>query len=362
MASETERPKLEIVHEQLDASESTNPFANLDALRNPQDYEEFMNGEAVTGFAVRTLKEGLHLRVRPGAEYSLLGQYTVETKKAGVYFVYPQFREALGPLPRRCNLHVAVDGHGEYFLLRIKQQNPDKDENEWYRTARVVAAAAMEGWIRVTKLKGDSPLTNQGKSAHSSSWVAGSRAKLTIDLVAHTSADRRPVDDPSVTPRKLRSKITNGSVLVPGVDQRSPWVRRCKDVIASHLSDLGGLDNTSAAERSIIRRASCLTVELERLEGRFAAANEASDSDLDLYQRTAGNLRRLLEAVGLQRRSKEVGGLSLGDLMRLDIEDRRREAASAPVIDLGDPEASGAEAISEAPEAAEGHTSNEAAT
>jgi hypothetical protein len=145
--------------------------------------------------------------------------------------------------------------------------------------------------------------------------------KLTIDLVAHTPADRRPVDDPSVTPRKLRSKITNGSVLVPGVDQRSPWVRRCKDVIASHLSDLGGLDNTSAAERSIIRRASCLTVELERLEGRFAAANEASDSDLDLYQRTAGNLRRLLEAVGLQRRSKEVGGLTLADLMRLDLED-----------------------------------------
>ena len=138
-----------------DRLESANPFANLDALRNPQDYEEFMNGEAVTGFAVRTLKEGLHLRVRSGNEYSLLGQYTVATKKAGTYFVYPQFREALGPLPRRCNLHVAVDGHGEYFLLLIKQQNPGKDENEWYRTARVVAAAAMESWIKVTKLKGD---------------------------------------------------------------------------------------------------------------------------------------------------------------------------------------------------------------
>jgi hypothetical protein len=180
---------------------------------------------------------------------------------------------------------------------------------------------------------------------------------MTINLVTDNLADRRPVDDPSVTPRKLRSKITNGSVLVPGVDQRSPWVRRCKDVIASHLSDLGGLDNTSAAERSIIRRASTLTVELERLEGRFAAANEATDSDLDLYQRTAGNLRRLLEAVGLQRRSKDIGGLTLGDLMRLDLEDQRREAASASVIDLGDPpEASGTEAISEAPEAVEGHS------
>jgi hypothetical protein len=39
-------------------------------------------------------------------------------------------------------------------------------------------------------------------------------------------------------------------------------------------------------------------VELERLEAKFATAGAANDLDLDLYQRTAGNLRRLLEAVG----------------------------------------------------------------
>src|SRR5215831_10047867 len=80
-----------------------NPFANLDALRNPQDYEEFMSGEAVTKFAVRTLKEGMYLRVNPDPAYTLLTQYTVTTKNDGTYFVYPQFREALGPLPQRCN-------------------------------------------------------------------------------------------------------------------------------------------------------------------------------------------------------------------------------------------------------------------
>jgi hypothetical protein len=35
--------------------------------------------------------------------------------------------------------------------------------------------------------------------------------------------------------------------------------------------------------------------------GSFALAGEASAEDLDLYQRTAGNLRRLLEAVGLRK-------------------------------------------------------------
>lgn len=126
------------------------------------------------------------------------------------------------------------------------------------------------------------------------------------NLDARKSASRRPVDDPSVAPRKGRSKITNGKVLIAGVDQRSPWVRRAKDVIAAHIADLGGVDNTSAAERSIIRRASTLTVELERMETAFATAGEASPLDLEVYQRCANSLRRLLEAVGLQRRPRDV--------------------------------------------------------
>jgi hypothetical protein len=117
-----------------------------------------------------------------------------------------------------------------------------------------------------------------------------------------------------------RSRLTNGSKLLPGIDGRSPWVRRAKDVIAAHLSDLGGTDNTSAAERSIIRRAAVLTVELERLEAKFATAGEASADELDIYARVAGNLRRLLEAIGLQRRAKDVTGLSLGEVLRRGID------------------------------------------
>jgi hypothetical protein len=49
-----------------------------------------------------------------------------------------------------------------------------------------------------------------------------------------------------------------------------------------------------------------LTVELEQLEARFAQAGEATAADLDLYIRASGNLRRLLEAVGLQRRQLNV--------------------------------------------------------
>jgi hypothetical protein len=97
--------------------------------------------------------------------------------------------------------------------------------------------------------------------------------------------------------------VTNGRELLPGIDGRSVWVRRCKDVIELHLADL---PDATAAERSIVRRAAVLTTELERLEAKFAEAGEASPFDLDLYQRTAGGLRRLLEAIGLERRLRDV--------------------------------------------------------
>jgi hypothetical protein len=107
-------------------------------------------------------------------------------------------------------------------------------------------------------------------------------------------------------PTRQHSKITNGSALLPGIDQRSAWVRRCKDVIASHVSDLGGEANCSAAEHSIIRRAAVMTVELERLESQFAVAGEADADALDQYSRVASNMRRLLESVGIKRRPREI--------------------------------------------------------
>jgi hypothetical protein len=134
--------------------------------------------------------------------------------------------------------------------------------------------------------------------------MLGRRAWNPTMEAAQISPADRPANAPPRDPQ--RSRITNGSALLPGVDNRSAWVRRCKDVIESHLSDLGGEDNTSAAERSIIRRASVMTVELERMEAVFAVAGEAKPEQLDLYQRTAANLRRLLESIGLQRRPRDV--------------------------------------------------------
>jgi hypothetical protein len=70
--------------------------------------------------------------------------------------------------------------------------------------------------------------------------------------------------------------------------------------------DLPCVTAADAAERSIIRRVGVLTAELEHLEVRFATAAVDDAEGLDLYQRTANSLRRLLEAVGLKRRPRDV--------------------------------------------------------
>src|SRR5262249_39554797 len=116
-------------------------------------------------------------------------------------------------------------------------------------------------------------------------------------------ADRSAIANSKTT---HRSRISNGTALLSGVDGRSTWARRFRDLIEIHVEDRGGSDVVSAAERSIIRRAAALTVELERMEARFAIEGDSSAQGLALCQPTAGNLRRLLESVGLQRRSRDI--------------------------------------------------------
>jgi hypothetical protein len=49
-------------------------------------------------------------------------------------------------------------------------------------------------------------------------------------------------------------------------------MRRLRDLIADHASDLGGPDAISQAEKILVRRASMLTLQLELMEQAFAAS------------------------------------------------------------------------------------------
>jgi hypothetical protein len=128
-----------------------------------------------------------------------------------------------------------------------------------------------------------------------------------------------------VTLRKLRSSISNGSSLLVDVDHRSAWMRRLRDLIADHIRDHGGDEMVSGAERILIRRAAMLTLQCEMMEARWSEnEGEASAKQIDVYQRTANTLRRLLATLGLERRARDVTP-TLGDLLRDDLRRQREE-------------------------------------
>ena len=124
-----------------------------------------------------------------------------------------------------------------------------------------------------------------------------------------TSKDKR---SNTMRPSRLykpmaRSRVTNGVSILPNVDGRTLWVRRYRDINALLLSDRGGDEAASEAEKMLIRKAACIAVELERRETQFAEAGEASDNQIEVYQRSANSLRRLLESIGLKRSAKTIG-------------------------------------------------------
>jgi hypothetical protein len=124
----------------------------------------------------------------------------------------------------------------------------------------------------------------------------------------------------SLSQRAFRSALTNGTSLFvdASLDQRSTICRRLRDLIALHVSDLGGADNVSEAELRLVKRAAMLTLQLELIEARWAAREDepVGYKALDAYQRMTGALRRVLETLGLQRRPRDISQPTLADILR----------------------------------------------
>ena len=71
---------------------------------------------------------------------------------------------------------------------------------------------------------------------------------------------------------------------------------------------MGGKDYISEAQKSLIRRASTLEIELEQME---AAMSEGVVVDPELYGRVASHLRRILESIGIPRVARDADTLDL---------------------------------------------------
>jgi hypothetical protein len=105
-----------------------------------------------------------------------------------------------------------------------------------------------------------------------------------------------------------RSKVTNGTRLLEGIDGRSPGARRYKDLIESFAHELGGLSQLSEAERALVRQAASLTLRAEQLQ---TAIVNGSPVDPDELIRLTNTARRTLASI----RRKEQPKPSLDDYL-----------------------------------------------
>jgi hypothetical protein len=110
--------------------------------------------------------------------------------------------------------------------------------------------------------------------------------------------DRAAVAQPSLT---NRSKVSNGTQLLPGIDGRSPDARRFRDLVASFAADLGGMGALSEAEMAIVRAAAAMTAQSERTQ---AAIVNGSDVDAEQLTRLMNSQQRALRALDAMRRRR----------------------------------------------------------
>src|SRR5438270_13763209 len=81
--------------------------------------------------------------------------------------------------------------------------------------------------------------------------VATERRKSAKNAARNSSADLAPVGRRS---SKQRSRMTNGTALLPDVDGRSAIARRFKDITSGILADQGGAALCSETRKQLIRR------------------------------------------------------------------------------------------------------------
>ena len=103
-----------------------------------------------------------------------------------------------------------------------------------------------------------------------------------------------------VRPATVRSRVTNGSKMVAGVDGRSADARRYRDLAMSFADDLGGAAVLTEAQRALVFQAASLVVQSEALNGAMIRGELV---DVEQQTRVANALGRTLNRLGIRKRA-----------------------------------------------------------
>jgi hypothetical protein len=102
---------------------------------------------------------------------------------------------------------------------------------------------------------------------------------------------------------RLRSRVTNGSKLVAGLDGRSAEARRYRDLVISYADDLGGADKITEAQRTLIGQVATLQIQSERVQATVLRGEQVN---LEQLTRLANASTRILSRLGLKRERSDA--------------------------------------------------------
>jgi hypothetical protein len=128
---------------------------------------------------------------------------------------------------------------------------------------------------------------------------------------------RRPVD--IAKPRLLKTGFVRFSGLA-SLDGRTRSAREARQRVVDLESDLGGGDRLSVGQRELMQRIAVIGAQLADFEARWLAGELI---EFDAYLAACNVQRRLLVALGLERKARDVSP-GLGALL---VEDRVRDRA-----------------------------------
>ena len=100
-----------------------------------------------------------------------------------------------------------------------------------------------------------------------------------------------------------RTRVSNGTAMLAGVDGRSIIARRYRDLCRAIFADQGGADQLSEARMQLIRRFAALAVQAEAMEARLANGEQI---DIGEHALLSSTLVRIAQRIGIDRRSKNI--------------------------------------------------------
>src|ERR1039458_9836598 len=122
------------------------------------------------------------------------------------------------------------------------------------------------------------------------------------------------------------TRAVGGVLSIDTLDRRTRPFKRYEAIRGAVLADMGGEENVSEVQKQLVSKFATIALQLEVME---AAAIDGNEIDVDLFGRAAGHLRRIAEALGMQRVARDVTTSTLEEIAdEIAAEEAERAAAA----------------------------------